>query len=118
MFIFDLSVPGVVRIKIAGEVGSSFVREVIDAWLGSEGYTIERGLLWDVREASVGHMVPADMQKIREYADLKLGPVKTAFLVDSDLGWGLTRQAGALGSSERGFLPFTDEAEAIDWLTA
>ena len=108
------------RINVVGSVTPQALLEVMDQYTADERFNVALGVLWDMRQAKPDNSLRADgIQLAASHVPPTTRPRKVAFLVASDLGYGLSRMAMVFGEDEQRQHEIFRELEAADtWLRA
>jgi hypothetical protein len=112
--------PGIIWLKISGEISSSGAAQALSDTWAAQG---EQGLskvIWDLREAGVPRFSAEQLKGLAEIQEMKrpdLPPARAVFLVKSDLAYGLGRMIiGYFSQAPVQFQVFRDPDQAVEWL--
>ena len=116
-----LLIPGCVCIRTHGEASLTGFARLIEEVTGSSDWKPGTGLLVDNRRLKPGKLSVVEMDRIKDLLKEKqkiLGNGRCAFLVDNQVGFGLSRMYGLVGCEtiHSAIEIFHSEEDALEWL--
>ncbi len=87
---------GILYVEAQGQIDDAYLLNLVEMLLSHPDYSPEAPVAWDFRRAEVGALssMLQVMQRAPRYFNEHSG--RTALLVNTDLGYGLSRQATAI----------------------